>query len=598
MTRIYTINAPLSGTVESLKSKSGAEVTTGEPVIVLESMKVHVQVKSDVNGMINELFVNEGDTVERGEPLFKIKESGSSIDTELKQNSIPNHKSEHSLIAQFHQRQAMALDSHRQTAQQKRHAKGYRTARENLGDLCDIDSFQEYGQFAVAAQRGKRDYDILKTETAADGIITGIGAVNHELFGDKPSQTALVINDYSVLAGTQGYFHHLKLDRLLALAGQQRLPIIMFTEGGGGRPNDTDVTTVNSGLQCGSFSTWAGMADGQNKVPRIAVANGYNFAGNAALFGAADITIATKNSWIGMAGPAMIEGGGLGNVKATDIGPIEVQSRNGVVDIVADDERHACHLAKHALSFLQGSVDNYESHDQSLLNSALPENRKEIYDVRAIIERIADKQSVLEIKPEFGASIVTAFIRLEGQAMGVMASNCAVLGGAIDADAGEKTSDFIDLCHRFELPILSLCDTPGFMVGPAHEELGAVRRLAKLFAAGARHTAPFIAVVLRKCYGLGAQAMLGGNTMMPDYTLSWPTGEFGPMGLEGAVKLGFRKDLEAEQSEEKRAALFDKLVNKQYRRGHAIEVASALEIDAVIDPSETRVTLARCLQRY
>jgi len=407
----------------------------------------------------------------------------------------------------------------------------------------------------------------------------------------------LIINDYSVLAGTQGYFHHQKLDRILAIAGRQGLPVIMFTEGGGGRPNDTDVTTVNSGLQCTSFSTWAGLSEGENQVPRIAVANGYNFAGNAALFGAADITIATKKSWIGMAGPAMIQGGGLGSIKPTDIGPIEVQSRNGVVDIIADDEQHACQLAKHALSFTQGPVDKWQAHDQSLLSTALPQNRKEIYDIRSIIELIADQQSTLELKPEFGGSIVTTLIRLEGQAVGVMASNCGVLGGAIDTDAGEKASDFIDLCHRFNLPVLSLCDTPGFMVGPAHEELGAVRRLAKLFASGARHSAPFIAVVLRKCYGLGAQAMLGGHTARPHYTLSWPTGEFGPMGLEGAVNLGFRKELEAEQSEEKRLALFDKLVSEQYRRGQAIEVASTLEVDAVIDPIETRATLAQYLQR-
>ena len=504
MAEIHTIIAPLSGTIESLKSKSGIEVAAGDSVLVLESMKVHVQVKSDVSGRVSELLVNEGDTVQRGEPLLKIEQNLVTSEAYVEQESVPQQKNEHPANAQFHQRQAMALDSHRQAAQQKRHAKGYRTARENLNDLCDLTSFQEYGQFAVAAQRRKRDYETLKSETAADGIITGIGNVNAELFGDKPIRTALIINDYSVLAGTQGYFHHQKLDRILAIAGKQNLPVVMFTEGGGGRPNDTDVTTINSGLQCTSFSTWAGMAEGENQVPRIAVANGYNFAGNAALFGAADITIATKNSWIGMAGPAMIEGGGLGSVKPTDIGPIDVQSQNGVVDIVANDEQHACQLAKQALSFLQGTVDDWQAHDQNLLSSAMPENRKEIYDIRGIIELIADQQSVLELKSEFGASIVTKLIRIEGQAIGVMASNCGVLGGAIDTNAGEKASEFIDLCHRFNLPIVSLCDTPGFMVGPAHEELGAVRRLAKFFTVGARHTAPFIAVVLRKCYGLGA----------------------------------------------------------------------------------------------
>lgn len=565
--------------------------------MILESMKVHVQIKSDVNGIVSQLLVKEGDVINRGDSLLEIEQNDSIVKKIVTQKNIPQQQNEHSLNAPFRQRLAMTLDSHRQAAQQKRYAKGYRTARENLSDLCDVASFQEYGQFAVAAQRKKRDYEILKTETAADGIITGIGNINPELFEQSQSKTALVINDYSVLAGTQGYFHHQKLDRILAIASQQGLPVIMFTEGGGGRPNDTDVTTVNSGLQCTSFSTWAGMADGVHKVPRIAVANGYNFAGNAALFGAADITIATKQSWIGMAGPAMIEGGGLGSYKPTDIGPIDVQAGNGVVDIVAQDEQHACKLAKHALSFFQGALDQWQPHDQNLLNSAVPENRKEVYDIRSIINVIADQQSFLELKPEYGGAIITGFIRLEGRSVGVMANNCGILGGAIDTEAGEKASDFIHLCHRFSIPIVSLCDTPGFMVGPAHEELGAVRRLAKLFTAGAQHTAPFIAVVLRKCYGLGAQAMLGGNTARPDYTLSWPSGEFGPMGLEGAVSLGFRKELEAEQSEEKRTALFNRLVSEQYRRGQAIEVASTLEVDAVIDPIETRATLLRCLSR-
>jgi len=595
MTTTYVITAPLSGTIESLLVESGVQVYSTDSVIVLESMKVHVQVKSEMNGAVSRVLVKEGDVVERGAPLVEINKNESIRSSAPKQGDNTQQQNQHSLNAQFHQRQAMALDSHRQTARQKRHAKGYRTARENLGDLCDTASFQEYGQFAVAAQRQVRDYETLKTDTAADGIITGIGSVNTELFDSNRSQTALVINDYSVMAGTQGYFHHQKLDRILAIAALRGLPVIMFTEGGGGRPNDTDVTTVNSGLQCASFATWAGMAEGPNKVPRIAVANGYNFAGNAALFGSADITIATQQSWIGMAGPAMIEGGGLGHYAPTDIGPIETQMRNGVVDIVADNEQHACQLATQALSFFQGSINEWQPHDQNLLSSVMPINRKEVYDVRAIINLIADQQSFLELKPEFGSAILTGFIRLEGKAVGIMASNCRILGGAIDIDAAEKASDFINLCHRFNFPVISLCDTPGFMVGPAHEELGAVRRLTKLFSASARHTAPFIAVVLRKCYGLGAQAMLGGNTARPDYTLSWPSGEFGAMGLEGAVNLGFRKELNAQPSEEKRAAVFNKLVSQQYQRGQAIEVASTLEIDAVIDPIETRATLVRCL---
>jgi acetyl-CoA carboxylase carboxyltransferase component len=331
------------------------------------------------------------------------------------------------------------------------------------------------------------------------------------------------------------------------------------------------------------------------EVPRIAVANGYNFAGNAALFGAADITIATKRSWIGMAGPAMIEGGGLGQFKPTDIGPIDVQSENGVVDIVADDETHAAELAKQVLAYFQGTKNEWTEPDAQKLRVLLPENRRLTYEIRSIIEHLCDANSFTELKRSYGGSIVTGFMRIEGKAIGVLANDCSVLGGAIDVAAGEKAAEFITLCDSFDIPLVSLCDTPGFMVGPDHEQQGAVRRLAKLFTAGSKITVPLIGVVIRKCYGLGAQAMLGGSTLHPLYTLAWPSGEFGPMGLEGAVKLGFKKELSAVVDASAQKTLFDELLAKQYEKGQAIEVAASLEIDAVIDPANTRAAIASVL---
>ena len=448
---------------------------------------------------------------------------------------------------------------------------------------------------AVAAQRLRRDYQELKSATAADGVITGIGQINQGLVAEQNTATAIVINDYSVLAGTQGYFHHLKLDRILAIAAEKKCPVIMYTEGGGGRPGDTDITTVNSGLQCLSFATWASL---QGKVPRISVTNGYCFAGNAALFGAADITIATQSSWVGMAGPAMIEGGGLGVVKATDIGPSDKQVKNGVIDILVENEQQAAATAKKCLLYFQGPLAfNQDNNcaDQTLMRDVLPEDRRFVYDVKKIIHILADTDSFTEIKPQFGAAIITGFMHLQGHPVGVIASNCKVLGGAIDVDAGEKASQFMQLCQQFAIPLVVLCDTPGFMVGPEHEDRGAVRRLSQLFVAGSQLTVPLVAVVLRKCYGLGAQALLGGNTSKPSYTIAWPTGEFGPMGLEGAVKLGFKKQLEAVQDPQAREALYEQLLAEQYQKGQAQEVASVLEIDAVIDPANTRQTLLLAL---
>ncbi len=483
------------------------------------------------------------------------------------------------------QRLARTLDAERDAAAAKRHSKGYRTARENLADLVDVDSFVEYGQLAVAAQRNRRDYLELQSRTAADGVITGIGTVNGE-------RTAVVVYDYAVLAGTQGYFHHKKLDRIFALAEEWELPVVMYTEGGGGRPGDTDVATQIAGLNITSFAVWARLS---GLVPRIAINNGYCFAGNAALFGCADITIATKSSWIGMAGPAMIEGGGLGVFEPTAIGPIAVQEKNGTVDIVAADEADATRIAKQLLGYFQGTISDWSCGSQESLRDAVPQDRRWGYPVRRVIETIADSGSFLELRRIYGRPIITGFMRLEGKAVGLIANDCQQLGGAVDAEAAEKAARFLQLCDAFGLPILSLTDTPGFMVGPDSEKQAAVRRMASLFVTGASLSVPLVAIFLRKGYGLGAMAMTGGSFAAPVYAAAWPTGEFGGMGLEGAVRLGYKKELEAVADATEREALFDKLVARMYEVGKASEAAAHLEIDAVIDPMDSRAVIIEAL---
>ena len=593
MPSIHTSCAPNKGIVVAVLVNQNELVQLGQPLVIVEAMKMQTTLCAEVSGKVSQVFVNIGDECFVGMAAVEINADGANqTNTEI----VPNtHSTNQRLLDELNVRKAFTLDAQRIEQQQKRQQKGYLTARENLQNLCPIDSFMEYGQMAVAAQRLRRDYDDLKSATAADGVITGIGQVNQDLVDQKNTPTAIVINDYSVLAGTQGYFHHLKLDRILAVAADKKYPVVMFTEGGGGRPGDTDITTVNSGLQCQSFATWASL---QGIVPRISVANGYCFAGNAALFGAADITIATESSWIGMAGPAMIEGGGLGVVKPTDIGPSAKQVKNGVIDILVENEQQAADMAKKCLLYFQGPLkDGHECSfaDQQTLNHVLPEDRRFVYDVKDIINVLADTDSFTEIKAQFGAAIITGFMHLQGHPVGVIASNCKVLGGAIDIDAGEKSSQFMQLCQQFSIPLVVLCDTPGFMVGPEHEDRGAVRRLSQLFVAGSQLSVPLVAVVLRKCYGLGAQALLGGNTSKPSYTIAWPTGEFGAMGLEGAVKLGFKKELDAVSDPIAQKALHDKLLAEQYQKGQAQEVASVLEIDTVIEPAETRKTLILAL---
>ena len=415
----------------------------------------------------------------------------------------------------WRERTARTLDEQRVEARAKRHARGYRTARENVADLADSDSFLEYGQLAVAAQRSRRDYDELQSSTAADGIITGTCTINATLVGGERARAAIIVNDYAVLAGTQGFFHHKKLDRICELAEELALPLIMYTEGGGGRPGDTDVLTQIAGLNISSFATWAGLS---GKVPRIAVNNGYCFAGNAALFGCADFTIATRNSWIGMAGPAMIEGGGLGSFKPTEIGPIEVQEKNGVVDIVAEDEAHATVLARQLLAYFQGPIETWEAVPQEPLRELIPQDRRWAYPVRRVIETIADTGSFLELQRIYGRSIITGFIRMEGKPLALIANDCQQMGGAVDSQAAEKAARFLRICNALNLPVLSLTDTPGFMVGPDSEKLGAVRSMSALFLAGASLSVPIVAIILRKGYGLGAMAMTGGSLMRTVYS--------------------------------------------------------------------------------
>jgi len=489
---------------------------------------------------------------------------------------------------------AKTLDAARPEAVAKRHARGGRTARENLHDLTDGHTVREYGQLAVAAQRSRRQGDALYADTAADAVITAVGPVNAQLFPAGDSQTALIINDYTVLAGTQGYFHHRKIDRLLALAQQDKLPVVMFTEGGGGRPGDTDVLVSMAGLNVPTFHRWAALA---GIVPRIAVNHGYCFAGNAALFGAADLRIATASSCIGMAGPAMIEGGGLGSWKPQDIGPVSVHKKNGVVDIVVADEAEAVAVAKRVLACVQGPLTQWQAPDSSGLPALMPTNRRYAFDVRKILDLVFDEGTFIETRPDMGRAIVTGLARIEGMAVAVLASDCRHLGGAIDGESATKAAALYQLAERWRLPVVSFIDTPGFMVGPESEAAGAPRLMSDLFIAGATLTQPIVAVFLRRAYGLGAMALTGGSFEVPRYAVSWPQGEFGAMGLEGAVHLGFRQELAEAPDEATRQALFDALLAEMYAKGRATEAASYLEIDAVIDPEDTRQVIVEALRQ-
>jgi acetyl/propionyl-CoA carboxylase alpha subunit len=577
------LEAPLQGTVVSIAVQTGDLVAEGDEVLVIEAMKMEHGVAATTGGVVVLVAVQTGDTVTEGHPLAYVEpaevettRSGSEaeIDLELIRPDLQTVLDRH----------AMGLDEHRQAKVERRHARGNRTARENIADLVDQDSFIEYGPLVIAAQRRRRSLDDLIENTPADGLVGGIGKVNGDLFQGHAAQAIVMSYDYMVLAGTQGMQNHRKKDRLFEIAERQRLPVVVFTEGGGGRPGDTD-TVGGSGLDCLAFMYFAGLS---GRVPLIGINNGPCFAGNAALLGCCDVVIATANSSIGMGGPAMIEGGGLGVYHPDEVGPLSVQVPNGVVDIAVADEAEAVAVAKRYLAYFQGPLGDWECADQRRLRHLIPENRLRIYDVRDVIEILFDTDSVLELRSGWGHGMVTALARIEGRPVGVIANNPNHLAGAIDADAADKASRFMQLCDAHDLPIVMLCDTPGIMVGPEAEKEATVRHAARMFVTGASLDVPFMTIVLRKGYGLGAQAMAGASFHAGLFTVSWPTGEFGGMGLEGFVKLGYRKELEAIIDPTERQREFGKMVDHMYEIGRAVHNATTFEIDDVIDPYDSR----------
>jgi acetyl-CoA carboxylase carboxyltransferase component len=573
---------------------AGDTVAKGQSLLAVEAMKMEMVVVAPTSGTLTSLTVQLGDQVSQDQPVGTVTpepSNGGSGDEQVTTEPADTRRMRADL-AQLLERRGLLLDSARPEAVATVHSRNRRTARENLDDLCDEGSFVEYGGLVVAAQRRRRPIEELIARTPADGLIAGIAKVNGSEIPPERSSVAVVSYDYTVLAGTQGLFGHRKKDRLFEVIERTRVPAILFAEGGGGRPSDTDLQVV-AALDTEAFSLWAGLS---GVVPRVSIASGYCFAGNALLFGCSDITIATPDVSIGMGGPAMIEGGGLGEVSASDVGPLQVHVDNGVVDIVAEDDSNAVESAKRAISYFQGPFGTWEHGDQSELRGIVPESRVRPYDVSLVPQALCDTGSVLELRAGNAPEMMTCLARIEGKPIGVVANNPMHQGGAITSAGADKAARLLQLCESFRLPVVFLCDTPGIMVGPEAERSGTVRHASRLFVAGSALTVPFVTIVLRKAYGLGAQAMCGGHTRRPLLTVAWPTGEFGAMGLEGAVNLALRKELADAPDELSRKEIFDNAVAFAYEHGKAINTAAFFEIDDVIDPAETRQRISAVIR--
>jgi acetyl-CoA carboxylase carboxyltransferase component len=571
------LKAPFAGTVIAIARAERDPVSTGTAVVILEAMKMEHEVVADTDGVLTRVEVAVGDTVQEGQLLASI-EPGVAEAEPLTEARTASERPREDLEAVI-DRHELTLDAARPEAVAKRREQGRRTARENLDDLLDGGTLVEYGPLMFAAQEQRRPKEELIRRTPADGLVAGVGEVDGH-------PTVALSYDYTVLAGTQGMRNHLKKDRLFELAERRRLPVVLFAEGGGGRPGDVDWPIV-AGLDCRAFHLFARLS---GLVPLVGIAAGFCFAGNAALLGCCDLVIATEDASIGMGGPAMIEGGGLGVYAPEEVGPIDIQYANGVVDLRVPDEAAAVAAAKRYLSYFHHHTEAGTPRQQKSLRDLIPANRRRVYDVRKVIEGLLD--DVFELRRGFGLGIVTALARFDGRPLGVIANDPTHLGGAIDAHGADKAARFMQLCDAFELPLLFLCDTPGFMVGPQAERTATVRHFSRMFVTGANIGVPVGTIILRKGYGLGAQAMAGGGFKAPIFTVGWPTSEFGAMGLEGAVRLGMRRELEAIEDPAERERAFEATVAAAYERGQGVNMAAYFEIDDVIDPDDSHRWIA------
>ncbi|MCY3506634.1 MAG: carbamoyl-phosphate synthase large subunit [Chloroflexi bacterium] len=600
---VHAVLAPLQGTIVTIDVAEGDTVREGQLLLVMNAMKMEHEVHARASGTIREVTVAAGDTIYEGHAVILIDEghvedAGEDASEELDLDFVRPD------LAEVHERHAATLDENRPDAVARRRRTKQRTARENVDDLCDPGTFVEHGSLALTPGTGLPLEEVVR-RFPTDGMITGVGSVNGEHFDDEDARCVVLAYDYTVLAGTQGAVNHPKTDRMLELAGKWRRPVVFFTEGGGGRAGTggrreggqaaAEAPTIG-GYRPLDTPTFATMAKLSGLVPLVGITSGRCFAGNAVLLGCCDIIIATANSNIGLGGPAMVEGGGLGVFTPEEIGPMDVQVPNGVVDIAVEDEEEAVRAARQYLSYFQGPIDEWECADQRMLRTLVPENRLRAYSVHDIIETMADTGSVLELRPHFGIGMVTSLIRIEGRPIGVIANNATHLGGAVDSDGSDKGARFMQLCDAFDIPILFLVDTPGMMVGPEVEKTALARHSARLFVTGANLTVPHVAIFIRKGYGLGAQAMVGGNTKEPFFAAAWPTGEFGGMGLEGQVKLGYRNELAAIEDPEERMARYQDLVDRAYERGKALNQGVAFGIDDVIDPMDSRAWISSALR--
>ncbi len=556
--------APMQGTIVEIGVAIGDEVRIGQAVAVVEAMKLQHDIRADRNGVVCAVSMSEGDVVREGFPIVFLHESdveGGALEGDAGMD-LDHLRGDMQEVNDFIDR---TLDAAQAEAVAALRQSGRRTPRENLDDLLDQGSFHEFGPPAAGS--------------AAGGTIMGFGGVNADLVGEDRSRVAVVHSNYPTAAYTHG---HYRQEQIHEMASDWHVPVVLFSEGEGGPHGNVG----GVGMDASIFTDFARLS---GLVPLVGVNTGDCFAGNAALLACCDVIIATEDSTIGMNGPSVVESSGLGAHSAAELGGMSFQAPNGSVDIVVEGDAAAVATVKRYLSYFQGPVSDWEAPDQRRMRHIIPEDRVRAYDMREIIETLADEGSVLEIRKDFGIGVITSLIRVEGQPMGVVANNPAHLAGAVDSPGADNGARFFQLCDAFDIPVVVFMDCPGIMVGPDHERTALVRHAVRLFNIGANCTAPMFGIMVRKAYGLGVQAMIGGASSVPFLTVAWPTAEFAGMNIDGAIKLAARRELAAIEDAEERKDAYERRVAQGYESARAVNSGARY----VIDPADTRAFITR-----
>ena len=579
--------SPMGGTLVALHVAEGAFVRAGQAVGIVEAMKMENVLAASASGRIEAIVAGAGHAVQAGDILFMFSPAEETSDDGVDISGAA--ESSRALVEDMLARKEALLDEGRPEAMAKLAKRGSLSARARISALCDSDSFQEIGGFVRA--------EYARDDAPADGMILGTGKID-----GRP--VVVIAQDFSVYGGSSGHLGSAKLDRAATIALQAGIPLIMLLDGGGHR--------IQDGQSSRHYASGAGiimqeLAHLSGWAPIVGAILGFGFAGNTNFTAFADhLVMVRKRAVMGIAGPALVKVATGETISTEALGGADVQvDQNGLADVGVESEEAAFESIRKFLSYLPSNAagpapvvvparTQTEVERAQALLDIVPANTRRSYDVRRVIELIADEGSVYEKKPTFARNIVTSFARLDGRPVGFIANQSLVAGGMLDAPACEKGAHFIAICDAFGLPIIYLIDVPGVAVGSAAEKTTLGRRSAKLVHEIGQSTVPRVSVVLRKGYGMGYVAMGGGRSFEPDASFAWPTAEVCAMSIDGAVDVAYRKDYEAAPDP---VARRKEIIDDMRSRVSAVQAVEGFGIDDLIDPRTTRARLIEVLAR-